>query len=727
MKNQQLVQQHYDIALKFMQEANYLDAWKNFDKAINFGGKSPVLLDCKATAMSKLPEWRNHALEVTKDMIVKWPKDFRGYYRQASVLYAMKAYDHAFKAISKAVDIGPTRSQNERQYKAIQQLRATIIIQKTEADRLRAANDEAEAQRQAIARQAAKKARINYTHLLSRDILLTIAEHGMADHPGFIFRMAGVCKQWRETLLNQPSLWNTIILGRTRMEQKVTLFIQRSRGRIKEVKITRYLDQFLAGQIGMSLAPYMPSVERLTVHAPYRINVNLFVQWRGLLRNVEYLSLSHVDSEATLRKNFTHDLLPPGPSQLRHLDISKFVCGLEDHTGPENDSIYTPLKQVETVSIRSTDIFLPLDSAEETLLSTFPAATSIELIGNRYVDSSRGGHPVVAELPNLRSYTNNKVSSNVFKTIRVPSLQDLSVESLRASSLKTWLSAPGLATCLTTLRSLDISCTSFTDTDVLSALAFLPGLQFLNVSACPLSNTFLEGLARRPADSDQENLCPKLIALSIAINDQITGGPLTRFVRSRVAGSAGLASSSSDLDTNTQSQGKTTQTALKKNMSSSFRPSARSAFGRPTKPPSVRTGSDQSISSTLPQSQTCTPSQPSSSSSSTLPKITWLNLDHCKGIDPSAISYIRKYVKFVGYSFAAHDGDRIAGKGKWRWDVEWKEGCGEGEGGCGLRRVAGTKDQWRVYHTCEPDVVEDKRGWTKDTVGTMRFGSPVYP
>lgn len=32
MRNQQLVQQHYDIALKFMQTANYLDAWKNFDK-----------------------------------------------------------------------------------------------------------------------------------------------------------------------------------------------------------------------------------------------------------------------------------------------------------------------------------------------------------------------------------------------------------------------------------------------------------------------------------------------------------------------------------------------------------------------------------------------------------------------------------------------------------------------------------------------------------------------
>lgn len=94
MRNQQLVQQHYDIALKFMQAANYLDAWKNFDKvrfptgpipsihslclqAINFGGKNPVLLDCKAAAMSKLPEWRNHALEVTKDMIAKWPKDFR--------------------------------------------------------------------------------------------------------------------------------------------------------------------------------------------------------------------------------------------------------------------------------------------------------------------------------------------------------------------------------------------------------------------------------------------------------------------------------------------------------------------------------------------------------------------------------------------------------------------------------------------------------------------------
>lgn len=41
--------------------------------------------------------------------------------------------------------------------------------------------------------------------------------------------------------------------------------------------------------------------------------------------------------------------------------------------------------------------------------------------------------------------------------------------------------------------------------------------------------------------------------------------------------------------------------------------------------------------------------------------------------------------------------------------------------------MAGTKDQWRVYHICEPDVAEDKRGWTKDTVGTMMFGSPVYP
>lgn len=579
----------------------------------------------------------------------------------------MKAYDHAFKVISKAVDIGPTRSQDERKYKAIQQLRATIIIQKTEADRLRAANDEAEAQRQAIARQAAKKARINYTHLLSRDILLIIAEQGMADHPGFIFRMAGVCKSWRETLLSQPSLWDTIVLGRKRKDQKVTLFIERSRGRIKEVKIACHLDQFLAGKIGLSLAPYMPNVERLTVHAPYRINLNLLTQWRGLLRNVEYLSLSHDDGGATLRKNFTHDLLPPGPSRLRHLAIANF------QTGPESDSTYTPLKQVETVSIRSTDLFLPLDSAEETLLSTFPAATSIELINNRYFDSSRGALPIVAELPNLRSYTNNKASSNVFKTITVPSLQDLSVDSLRASSLKTWLSAPGLATCLTTLRSLSISCTSFTDTDVLSALAFLPGLQFLNVSACPLTNTFLEGLVRRPADSDQENLCPKLTALSISINDNITGGPLTRFVRSRVASSAGLASSSSDLDLNTQAQGKSTQTELKKNMSSSFRPSARSAFGRPTKPPSVRTDSDQSISSTLPQSQTCAPSQPSSSSSSTLPEITWLNLFHCGGIDPSAISYIRQYVKFVGHSLAAHGGDRNEGKGRWKWNVEWKD------------------------------------------------------
>lgn len=621
----------------------------------------------------------------------------KGYYRQASVLYAMKAYDHAFKAINKAVDIGPTRSQNERQYKAIQQLRATIIIQKTEADRLRAANDEAEAQRQAIARQAAKKARINYTHLLSRDILLTIAEQGMVDHPGFIFRMAGVCKSWRETLLNQPGLWNTIVLGKKRVDQKVTLFIERSRGRIREVKINCHLDQFLAEKIATSLAPYMSNVERLTIRGLYIVTSIFFHHWRYLLHGVKYLHISHVGDGFRDKTNFIYDLLPPGSLSLRHLDISNYSCMLMDQAGSESHSAYIAYSQVETVSIRSTDIFLREESAEEMLVSNFPAATSIELLNNRYIESSNGKLPVItSELPNLRSYTNNHSTSNVFKTIRAPSLQELSVPSLRAPSLKTWLSAPGLASCLTTLRSLDISSTSFTDTDILSALAFLPGLQFLNVSACPLSNAFLEGLARRPTDSDQENLCPNLIALSIAKNDQITGGPVTRFVRSRVPG--GGAGPASDPDTKEQGKSTTQKTEVKKSVSSSFRPSARSAFGRPTKPPFVGRDSNQSIPATFPPNETCAVSQPpssslsSSSSPSTLPKIRWINLDHCDRIDPSAISYIRKYVKFVGYSFGTPDANRIAGKGRWRWDAQWKEGCDTGEGGCGLRRAAGKFD-----------------------------------
>lgn len=41
--------------------------------------------------------------------------------------------------------------------------------------------------------------------------------------------------------------------------------------------------------------------------------------------------------------------------------------------------------------------------------------------------------------------------------------------------------------------------------------------------------------------------------------------------------------------------------------------------------------------------------------------------------------------------------------------------------------MTGTMDQWYVYHTCEPDVVEEERSWTKGTAGTMMFGSPVSP
>lgn len=41
--------------------------------------------------------------------------------------------------------------------------------------------------------------------------------------------------------------------------------------------------------------------------------------------------------------------------------------------------------------------------------------------------------------------------------------------------------------------------------------------------------------------------------------------------------------------------------------------------------------------------------------------------------------------------------------------------------------MTGTKDQWYVYHTCEPDVLEEERSWIKGTAGTMMFGSPVSP
>ncbi|ODN84547.1 hypothetical protein L202_00477 [Cryptococcus amylolentus CBS 6039] len=703
MKNQQLVKQHYDLGHKYMSKGDYEEAWKNFDKAINFGGKSLVILDCKAAAMSKLPEWRQNALQVTKEMVSKWPKDFKGYYRQASVLHTMKAYDPALVAVKKAVELGPTQAQNDRQFRAVQELRASITIAKSEKDRSKAANDKAEAAKQAAERHAARKARINYTHLLSRDIVLTIAESGMVENPNFVFRMAGVCRQWRDILVGQQGLWGTLVLGKKRMDKKTEVYIERSGGRIREIRISAILNSQLAGTISSLLRPHLSHVHRLIIISTGHTIRYLIHRWTGCLENLQHLQLENIDGIGQ-EESIVHGLVPPRATSLTHIEITGYQYASAICPGYHFDFLQTGLlkpsdKQnvltnVKTLILRNC-VFNSAGSRGvmhlEMLLGHFPNVETVELSDLRDLAMpAPDWEPYTPELPFLRSYSINNTYANIWANISTPALRDTSLPSHRLSPLSRFLQTPGLASALSSIRVLDISESPATDQDLLKALACLPALEFLNVTGCPLSNTFIEGLVRKTGDK-KETVLPKLTALSIARNDQITGGPVLRLVRSRYPG---------------ENAGKAGGSQQAKSMGSAFKP-AKSVFGRPT----TRAPAPTPTPSSAPPKTSQVPED--------LPRITWLNIDHCNLIEPSVISHLRERVRFVSNAFGQQiNKDRIRGKGKWRWDMSGEMGaCKRQKEPCGVRKVPGTKDQWYVYHTCEQEDKDAERGWVRDVVG----------
>ncbi|WVQ82776.1 hypothetical protein IAT38_004908 [Cryptococcus sp. DSM 104549] len=776
MQNKELVKQHYEMGQKHMSKGDFEEAWKNFDKAISFGGKNPVLLDCKAAAMSKIPEWRQHAYQVTQDMITKYPKDFRGYYRQASVLHTLHLYALALAAVRQAVALGPKQADNERQFKAIQELRATITMKKTLADKQRAVNDEAEAARQKEERRLAVKARINYTHLLSRDILLTIAEQGMADDPGFIFRMGSVCREWRAAIVGQSSLWGTLVLGRknpSKLRKKVQLYKERARGRLTEVKIMDDLGIMTAQEIAEDLRSCVPYIRRLTISSNHPTVMNFAVRWKGLLRDVNHLSLGH---EVSSGGDLVYGMLDPEASSLRHLEI---ITGTFPHFPaphlPKVGSLdgmppipHLPqtwslsphhLARLRTLRIRDATLLVACGGEEE-LLRCLPEIESFDLYDVRWrplhLSPEEGdwlekrkeeiADEVVTVLPNLRHYAVQAGNDHrkVFKYIHAPALEHVDVSMRSFSSIAGWLAAPGLALALPNLQSLDVSSCAFAEEDIIKALAMLPKLKFLNVSYCPVTNVLLEKLERRDKNDGGPGLVPALTGLSIAQNDQITGSSLKRFVLSRAAKgteesvAAWLSRSGEGSSESAASSGKAASQPVVPKKRSMFAATPRASSSAP----SQRTSKVINPSAQPLYPSPATPSiafpPPATSSSppptSSGPGINWLCLDYCNTLEPELVDYLRKHVRFVSNYYGRKvEMARMKGKEKWAWDAAYDKGCGNGEGGCTLRRKPGTKDGWYVHHTCEPADVDEEIGWTqvgsvKQLLGSMpSFGEPVSP
>jgi hypothetical protein len=583
---------------------------------------------------------------------------------------------------------------------------------------------------------AEHKARTNYTHLLTADVILLIAGQGLRERAGFGIKMAAVCRQWRQVVLSRPSLWGKLVLGAKRPVAKAALWMERSRRMLGEVVFEERFSVDNAAAVAEMLEVVVENVRVIEVRcAPERI----LRSWRGRCRRLEKLVV-RLEAGTPGRPQFSLDcdLLHPTCTSLRHIDLSGIpeITYVLQPTPPSASSSAAMLSQrhVGTASRGASTCWMGnpdqmrhvrfLRLAHCTIVSSTsdPQYLLRHLVGIEEVhlqnvlwDGTAGtgeeaGLPELEDvhLDSLRTFCETSASlDNVhrFDRIKAPALSSLDMWRSNIfnprHSLIEHIRAPGLASTLCNLQSLDIGKCVVDQAELLNLLVDLHALRFLNVSYCHLDNAFLEALTPKAEENYQKILLPNLTALSIAATEGITSGPLRDFVFSRLP--VNLRPITRRSQASQTSQG--SQAGQKRG--SAFRPTApsqpvkRSAFG--PKPPvtsQYRSVNPSGSGKAAPQFSTSQARQPISRSASTssqytstqnirppLTRITWLNVDLCERIEAALTCSLAKHVRMVSHVMGRAEEGRIRGKERWCWDGSWMEECEDGELGCRLRPI----------------------------------------
>jgi len=543
------------------------------------------------------------------------------WYRVATIMSAMHMYDASDRSITTA----STLATDETMRKTLKDLRAKNVA-------LRERHEASMSPEERTRQEAAAKRRMCFTHLLPHDVLIMIAEAGLATDPDFALRMAGVCSDWRRTMLSYSSLWTRLRVPKRRPVQKIELWMDRNRGALRELSVTNNLLELHRESVGQVLAPHVEGVERITLEG--ETGVYFLKCWEGKclhIRSVEARQISHYIN--------VFDLFHPSATQLESIDGFTMF---EDKWKQRPSHIQ---------SLRRADFTAILRDPQASLLSLFQGAPLLsDLCCNvrhlyTHLSLLPDSSTEAISLPNLtRLEVGGHTSMDVVipAGVRLPNLEHFSCYNLLLMS--------GSLSPVGALRRAEVSWSKLVSlefgwrcppeqTDLIPLLPSLTALKFLCLPHCAtVDNTLIEALV---VEDGKPVLLPNLTALSIVDNEHISAGPLRRLVLSRNAPEA------------YDKFVKSTAAPQAKRKSSAFAP-MRKAVPSDSPPPSVSPAA-------------------SSAPRPVVAKLDWLCLDRCSSpyLDDRILDHIRPYMSFLsrhsGSSSTSASVHRMRGRGMYSW------------------------------------------------------------
>jgi len=432
------------------------------------------------------------ALKDARTTIKLAPQRWQGYARAARLFQKTHKFDASLKMIGLALSY--IKPGDKKRRKELQKLQVEITDYQ-----------------EAIA--ARERRMQNRMLLLPVEIYNEIFECVLEEDDAQIITLLHVCTYWRKVVWGSPGLWRILVLSKLHTDKKADLWLERSRGRIRELHVLpdydskclpcrpKFLEKlnwsylrvcrFLSSRIMKFLNPPLMFQELITLELDSNDDVS------PIFRDLNDFSSTKMKSLSFHETHFNLDhLLRPFP-HVSSLSFNQCVISLTDLTG-----FFLANPQIESFHSRSNWMQGPVPPTSRSDLNDVPKLeklTTLEAIADPWTSTV-----LLFDVPSLQilrfsSLTNLHLSAclRYWASTSPKSLTELSLESMAVSSsivlevLRTSLALEVLAlnaifdTADTIVRVLSGQNPFASSPSEGSLPTLCPRLRHLDVSDCP--------------------------------------------------------------------------------------------------------------------------------------------------------------------------------------------------------------------------------------------------
>ncbi|KAF9013221.1 hypothetical protein BDQ17DRAFT_1231550 [Cyathus striatus] len=514
---------HFQNGVLCYKSGKHEDALNAFSQALESGGESQyIVYDSRAAVHEKLDNPKD-ALRDAKKAIDLAPEKWQGYSRAARLFLK----GQKFKASDKMVDM------------AIKRLKPEDTKRKAELSYLKQ-----EIQRARLVHEDYLRRTQNQFLKLPMELFINIVQILLEYDYSTLIPLLHICKSWRNTIINVPSLWHTLVLNKRRLKDKAKLWVQRSNGRIRNLKVSA------AASVNVQdWWSFVKHVEWQSLRSckVYGWDIADFLKKAGKFDGL--VNLEQIELDDTGYKNLDRiPILRQNPA-LRRLSLTEIPfpspSSLLDED--EEEPLNLTCHNIAQLSIRVGPEGNMLSAVTYFLNNSLNLQT---LVMDTTINRS------IATLPRIKArtlhmltaldITNVEWAAELLSVTVFPSLEILRLSKLTRNLDGALMTLSQTVPLLTELQIR--SCLIANAETLIQFLKATPLVQTLEMSSLTdISGKVLEVLAPFESKNDANSsntpdaLCPSLTRLNVSYCNDVKTGPLHRLVKARLPDSSELS------------------------------------------------------------------------------------------------------------------------------------------------------------------------------------------